>query len=159
MNEQKNVLAHLLSEAAPARQTERLLACNGDTAAYGLRLTPQQAQALEQTRQTALRETGRIELDGGMTDKLIRAFCSSPYVTQETWEETLHALLALFYAVKNELPDRMGDDAVLSCMRRAFDGPCRGSLELLAGEAMPALIRRWNRRAAGPAERMEATDD
>ena len=101
MNEQKNVLAHLLSEAAPARQTERLLACNGDTAAYGLRLTPQQAQALEQTRQTALRETGRIELDGGMTDKLIRAFCSSPYVTQETWEETLHALLALFYAVKN----------------------------------------------------------
>ena len=57
-----------------ARQARELLACN-DTTAYGLRLTPQQAQALLNTRSAALRKTGRVELGGSILQKVVLTFC------------------------------------------------------------------------------------
>lgn len=42
-------------------------------------LIEQQALALIKTRTNALKENKRIELNGGIVDKLILAFCDSPY--------------------------------------------------------------------------------
>ena len=54
-----------------AQQAQELLSCNDDTAAYGLRLTPQQAQALLDTRSAALQNTGRVELGGTILRRMI----------------------------------------------------------------------------------------
>lgn len=102
------------------KQADALLERNGETAAHGLRLTPQ----------------------------LAAAFCDSPYVTKENYEETLHELIELFYGFKNETYDVVGDDALIGYMKRAFDGECRGSLELLSGSVLPALARKLNERRA-----------
>ena len=128
------------------RQADALLECNAETSAHGLRLTPQQALALARTQAETLRKTGRIELGDGIAPKLAAAFCDSPYVTKENYEETLHELIELFYDFKNETYDVVGDDALIGYMKRAFDGACRGSLELLSGSALPALARKLNER-------------
>ena len=50
--------------------TDKILACNQDTAVYGLVLTGQQAVALAHTRTGALKDTKRIEFNSGIIDKL-----------------------------------------------------------------------------------------
>ena len=40
----------------------------------------------------ALKNTGRIEFDEGILKKLIEAFCDSPYIMQNNYEETLEEL-------------------------------------------------------------------
>lgn len=104
-------------------------------------LTAAQAAELVAARREALVQTGRVEFGSGVTEKLIRAFYTSPYLTKETYAETLQALTELFYQLKNETDDRVGDDALLAEMRARFDGDCGGSLDLLAGDAMPAFVR------------------
>lgn len=130
------------------KQADALLERNGETSAHGLRLTPRQALALAQTQTETLRKTGRIELEDGIAPKLAAAFCDSPYVTKENYEVTLHELIELFYGFKNETYDVVGDDALIGYMKRAFDGECCGSLELLPGSVLPALARKLNERRA-----------
>lgn len=111
-----------------------LLACNARTEAYGLSLSPAAAQRLLATRAETLRATGRLEFGPGILDKLVLEFYDSSWLLQETYEETLHELVELFYTYKNELP--MGDEDLLRLMRELYDGECRGSLELLGGRAL-----------------------
>ena len=120
---------------------EDVTALNTLTAAQGLTLTEAQAAELVAARREALVQTGRVEFGSGVTEKLIRAFYTSPYLTKETYAETLQALTELFYQLKNETDDRVGDDALLAEMRARFDGDCGGSLDLFAGDAMPAFVR------------------
>ena len=122
-----------------AQQTRELLDCNDTTAAYGLRLTPQQAQALLNTRSAALRKTGRVELGGSILQKVVLTFCESPYLTQDSYEETLHQLVDAFYYFKNECRDRLTDREVLDGMKRLFDGVAQGATEYLAGVPVEAL--------------------
>lgn len=133
-----------------AQQAQELLSCNDDTAAYGLRLTPQQAQALLDTRSAALRKTGRVELGGTILRRMILTFRDSPYLTAENYEATLHELVDAFYHFKTETEDRVGDEALLRYMKQAFDSSCHGSLELLTGTALPEMARRLCARAARP---------
>ena len=91
-----------------------------------------------------------MELGGSILQKVVLTFCDSPYLTQESYEETLHQLVDAFYYFKNETEDRVGDDALLRYMKRAFDGPCRGSLELLTGTALPDMARKLRAKAARP---------
>lgn len=134
----KNLMRMLtLNNGLTERQTaDQILACNEKTAQYGLVLREQQAAALAKTRTMALRETKRLELNGGIVDKLILAFCDSPYITKENYEETLHELVSLFYDLKNDTWDAVSDDDCISFLKRAFNGRCCGSLELLADEAI-----------------------
>ncbi len=126
-----------ISSSLMERQaTDKILACNEEIRKYGLVLTEQQALALVQTRTNALRENKRIELNGGIIDKLILAFCNSPYIDKDTYEDTLHELINLFYDLKNSTWDTVSDDDVIEFMKNAFDNRCHGSLELLSGEAL-----------------------
>lgn len=119
-----------------------VLKYNDVSAKYGLVLTETQAMALVETRAFALQESGRIEFGGGIIDKLIFAFCDSPYITAPHYEETLHDLIETFYYYKNETLDRISDDDLIQYMKQAFDGTCQGSMDLLAGREMEALAQR-----------------
>lgn len=135
------VLQSLAAGSLSPAAVEAVIALNALTAAEGLTLTAAQAAELVTARGEALAETGRVEFGSGVTEKLIRAFYTSPYLTKANYAEALCALTALFYQLKNETDDRVGDDALLAEMRARFDGVCGGSLELLAGDAMPAFVR------------------
>lgn len=125
------------SNALMERQTaDTILACNEEIGKYGLILTEQQALALAQTRTSALKENKRIELNGGIVDRLILAFCNSPYIGNDTYEDILHELISLFYDLKNSTWDTISDDDIITFMKNAFNNRCHGSLELLSGEAL-----------------------
>lgn len=120
----------------------------------GLTLTRKELEELTHLRESALRDTGRVELGGGILPALLRAFAASPYLERESCAQTLGELQALFYVFKNatELPD----DALLRAMSSLFDGRAGGSVELLA-DMPPETLRR---AAAGlPPERKEAADE
>ena len=101
--------------------------------------------ALAETRENALRRSGRIEFGEGITEKLIMTFCDSPYISQDDYEATLHELTVIFYDMKNETWDAVSDDELLGSMREAFDVYCHGSADLLAGSVMPQLARHIHR--------------
>ena len=123
----------------------RILDCNTHTAQYGLTLDPGQAAALAETRENALRRSGRIEFGAGITEKLIMTFCDSPYISQDDYEATLHELTLIFYDMKNETWDAVSDDELLGSMREAFDVYCHGSADILAGSVMPQLAKHIHR--------------
>lgn len=118
-----------------------VMKCNELTAKYGLSLTESQAIALVGTRITTLKEIGRIEFGGGVINKIIDAFCDSPYFSIHQYEETLHELIKIFYHCKNETLDLICDDELIASMKKSFDGICQGSLELLAGRELENLCR------------------
>lgn len=129
----------------PGRMEERavqeVMAGNERSARFGLRLSGAQAEELAAVRTEALRACGRVELGPGILGKLAEVFCDSPYLGQDNYAETLSELVELFYHYKNETGDRVADDALIGFMKSAFDGPCRGSVELLAGRELYGLAR------------------
>lgn len=129
-------LAAIGSSLIERQAAEKLLACNEELKKNGLSLTAQQALALTQTRMNALKENKRIELNGYIVDKLILAFCNSPYIYKDTCEDTFHELIHLFYDLKNNTWDTISDEDVIEFMKNAFNNRCHGSLELLSGEAL-----------------------
>lgn len=129
-------LVAVSSSLMERQAADKILACNEEIKKYGLALTEQQALALVQTRTNALKENKRIELNGGIVDKLILVFCNSPYIDKDTYEDTLHELISLFYDLKNNTWDTISDDDVIEFMKNAFNNRCHGSLDLLSGEAL-----------------------
>lgn len=113
-----------------------IMAINEATRQFGLTLTPKQAVDLVETRTLALQQTGRIEIGGGMIDKMITAFANSSFLTSYNYAETLNDLVELFYYFKNETLDQVSDDDLIQFMNKAFNGVCQGSLELLAGREL-----------------------
>lgn len=116
-----------------------ILSCNEETCQYGLILTPEQAQALVLSRNQSLKASGRIELGGGVIEKLIHSFAGSPYINAGNYEETLHCLIDIFYSFKSDTWETVSDNQLIEFMKNAFDGSCRGSLELLEAREMTLL--------------------
>ena len=151
------ILGGAMSESG---QHAALLACNEFTRQYGLTLTAEDAAMLTETQREALRTAGRVEFTGGAVEKIVTEFAASPYITQASFAATLAALTELFYTFKNETSDLIGDEALIKYMRHAFDGECRGSVEVLAADALPELARRVNRyRARGGLTGTEGADE
>lgn len=125
-------------------QTElgELQGCNRFTAAYGLVLSQTQMQTLLRRRNQALQNTNRVEFGGGILKDLIQAFCDSPFLHQENYEETLLELQDLFYYYKNESMDLWSDEELVGHMRRLYDGPAQGSMEYLGGTGLEQLCRK-----------------
>ena len=121
-------LAVFLSEQ---NQVELVRKTNEYTERFGLRLTDLDIQKLMEGRRECLAEQRRVEFGTGVLDKIIFAFCDSDYIYQENYVETIAALQNIFYLYKNESMDELTDDELISVMREAFDGECKGSLEYL----------------------------
>ena len=81
-------------------------------------------------------------LETGLLPMLILAFCDSPYIRQDNYEDTVVALLDVFYTVKNESMDLLSDDELIDFMKAQFDGECQGSMESLCDATLEGLCRR-----------------
>ena len=122
-------------------EAQGLSETNALTARYGLTLSEQDIATLMEKRVTALSETGRVEFGKGILEKLVFAFCDSPYLFQDTYMETLLALQDAFYYFKNESLDALTDDELIAFMKEQFDGECEGSVEYLTGTLLEDLCR------------------
>lgn len=115
--------------------------CNTLTGRFGLTLSEAQIAELVEARFAALGDTGRVEFGGGVLKKLVWAFCDSPYLTQENYQEIVAELQDSFYYFKNESVDRIPDDELIDLMKYYFDHVCHGSLEYLSGTSLEELCR------------------
>ena len=120
-------------------EVKELSDCNEFSIKYGLILSDNQIQNLVQKRFEALRDTGRIEFGEGILKKLVYAFCDSPYLHNQNYEETLLELQDAFYYFKNESDDRISDDELIEYMKDTFDGKAQGSIEYLTGTSLEEL--------------------
>lgn len=153
-------LALIGGELLQKKQVDAILRCNETTYSCGLTLTHKQAVELANTCTETLKKTGRIEFRGGITDKLIMSFYDSPYLSNDTFEDTLCELIDLFYSFKNEMYDRISDDTLISYMKQSFNGECHGSIELLSSDALPELAEKINKAyLINPFDDMEITND
>ena len=128
------------------KETKELRGANEFSTKYGLSLSENQIQNLAQKRFEALKDTGRIEFGEGILKKLVYAFCDSPYIHQQNYEETLVELQDAFYYFKNETDDRLSDDELIEYMKDTFDGKAQGSIEYLSGTSLEELRRNARRR-------------
>lgn len=115
---------------------ETLLETNRYTEPYGLTLTAEDTKILAAERQNALKRERRIEPQESILPRIIFSFCDSPYLTQDTYLDSLIRLQEIFYLYKNEMQDEITDDELLSFMREQFDTVCFGDLDYLEGTCL-----------------------
>lgn len=132
-------LSIVFGELAIKSAAEDILRCSSITEKYGITISARQAAELAAVRSKALRTVGRVEFGAGVAEKLIKAFCDSPYLNERSFTEKLGELIEMFYIYKNETLDLVSDDDLIEYMRRAFDGVCQGSAELLGGTVLAEL--------------------
>ena len=111
-------------------------------------ISAEQAAMLVQHQRAALRDVGRVDFGGGVLKKLAAAFCGSPYIQANNWADTLAQLTELFYALKNETRDQLGDDALIAAMAARFNGDAGGSLDALAATEPVWFLRFDKERVA-----------
>lgn len=114
---------------------------NDYTLKYGLTLSDHDINALVEHRKEALELSGRIEFSGGVIQKLIYKFASSPYVYQDNYVSTMSELQELFYYFKNETMDEINDDDLIHIMKQYFDLDCQGSLKSLQTRVFENICR------------------
>lgn len=118
------------------RVLSEILECNMETKEFGLKLSEEDAKEIFKTRTNSLKKTGRIEFNGEIITKIILEFKDSPYIYQDNYADTINELVDIFYNYKNETLEYLGDDELISIMKKFFDGYCQGSLELLEGKIL-----------------------
>jgi hypothetical protein len=128
-----------------AQTALELMEANELTERFGLTLGPIEIARIAQKRFDALRNAGRVEFTRGIVRSLIEAFCDSPYIRQDEYEETVCELIDSFYYFRNESDGLIPDEDLIECMRAHFDGVCQGSLEYLNGTTLFELLRSGRR--------------
>lgn len=108
-----------------------IIELNKTTEKYGLILTKEQAIDLVNNRNIILKEIGRIEIGGGILQKLIYKFCDSSYIYKDEYLDILEELTNIFYEYRCEFDGKLTDEQIIKYMKNKFDNSCNGSLELL----------------------------
>lgn len=121
-----------LSNLSLNSEKNKLIECNKFLNEYGLSLSMKDIDSIVERRTLALKNNKRIELDGGIIDKVIREFFDSPYISNDDFIETITEIIELFYYYKNETNDSISDDDLLKLMRKYFDDFAHGDLDYLS---------------------------
>ncbi|MBF4691825.1 DUF6323 family protein [Fusibacter ferrireducens] len=120
---------------------DEILELNDLSGLFGLKLTPQDALALIESRNQALISHGRIEIGSATIGKIIEAFLDSPYIQQANYVATLDELIETFYYMKNEMFEVISDDDLIELMVKYFNGKSGGSIELLRDRDLEKVLR------------------
>ena len=120
-----------LMAALQQQQLQKVLDTNRQSEQYGLTLTQKDAEQLMVGRKQVLEAQRRVELRQSILPVLVETFCSSPYLNQQNYLETLLRLQEIFFCYKNEMLDEITDEELLHFMREQFDTVCYGDLDYL----------------------------
>ena len=105
--------------------SDELLALNEVSREYGLTLTAEEAKELSETRRIALEENERVEAGAGAVPEILKRFCASRYVNAENYTYILNEVTYLFYYIKTETDDKIGDEALIDELFERFELYCR----------------------------------
>lgn len=122
-----------------------VLASNEQSRKYGLVFTVVEAEELIEARNRSISSHGRVEMGIDAVKKIIAAFCTSAYINRDEYAETVSELLDIFYYMKNETEDRIGDDELIDMMQEYYNGSCEGSLDLLKNREMALFASSFRR--------------
>lgn len=109
----------------------------------GILLTAAQKVSLCRAERDALTDTGRLAFGETAAEQILRGFWDSAWLAgnedglEEDCAAALEELTWLFYQFKNET--ELPDELLIRRMRELFDGPCRGSAELLGQVELSVL--------------------
>lgn len=126
---------------SPNPTISELLETNSLSAPYGLKLSPLDALEIVEKRNLALSGYGMVELSTDPVIKIINEFCSSPYINPGDFLMIINELIDIYYYIKNELEDLIGDNELILTMKYFFNHSCQGSTELLKNREMALLVR------------------
>ncbi|MGE5403891.1 MAG: DUF6323 family protein [Candidatus Saccharibacteria bacterium] len=118
----------------------QILGTNDRSQKHQLKLSEADAVEIIEARDMALKNLGRFELNFNIIHEIITTFCSSPYINQLDYAATICDLVEIFYYMKNETGDQIGDNEIIGFMRHHFDNQCFGSIELLVGRELESLL-------------------
>lgn len=107
----------------------------------GLKITAKEAEFIAETEENAVAEQQRVEIGTGAAALITEKFIRSAYVTQESFAETIAALVDIFYEAKEESFDMLYDDEIADIMFYFFEHVSEGSTELLQGRDMEEFCR------------------
>lgn len=134
--EKENHILQLMLQEKSRQELAQVISMNEQTGRFGLELSEADAKLLVECRNKSLEKHQRIEFKEGILEKLIFAFCDSPYLNQDNYRENLERLVDIFYEFKNECGENLTDDELLTFMQEQFDGVCCGDLEYLEGTCL-----------------------
>jgi len=115
------------------QQVNEILQLNDESSKYGMVLSTDDVLQLLEARNGFLQHIGRIDISIEVSKSIISNFSNSSFMAPEIYVATLHELHQIFYYMKNETQDKIGDDALIKLMKDYFETSCGGSLELLKG--------------------------
>ena len=116
------------------QQINEILELNDTTNKFGLLLNATEITQILEERNKDLKYIGRIDFSIEVTKNLVANFCNSSFITQETYVETLQGLHTVFYHLKNETMDKIGDTILINLIKDYFENSCGGSVEVLKGK-------------------------
>lgn len=132
--------AYPLNSWLQSNALEQLALTNVKSQRFYLRLSEADARQIVEARDLSLKNSGRVELSFDVVNHLITVFCSSPYINQDDYAVTICELVDIFYYMKNETADEIGDIELIEIMKDFFDHRCYGSLELLVYRELPSIV-------------------
>ena len=127
------IVLNSLNNALKEQQVNEILQLNDESSKYGMVLTANEVLQLLEARNGFLQHIGRIDIGIEVSKSIVCNFSNSTYMTPEIYVATLHELHEIFYYMKNETEDKIGDDALIKLMKDYFETTCGGSVELLKG--------------------------
>lgn len=128
------IVLNSMNSALKEHQVNEILQMNDESRKFGLVLTAKEVVQILEARNRYLQYIGRIELDIEVTKSIISNFCNSTYIIPEEYTAVIHELHEVFYYMKNETEDRIGDEKLVILIKDYFENSCGGSLELLKGK-------------------------
>ncbi|WP_425446511.1 DUF6323 family protein [Dethiothermospora halolimnae] len=133
------------SKAIKESYVTELLKSNKKIKKYGLTLTSKEVSKIVEVRNDILENYDRVELGIQVTKKLIEDFSSSSYVDENDYIFVLNELQEIFYYLKNETEDRIGDIQLIDIIRKCFENECGGSVELLKSK-LQEFVKEFRRK-------------
>lgn len=122
-----------------------LLVSNEETRKYGLVITNAEAEEIIEARNRSISSHGRVELGIEVVKKIIVVFSTSAYINRDEYAETISELVDIFYYMKNETEDTIGDDELIDMMQVYYNGSCQGSLDLLKNRELALFAAKFRR--------------
>ena len=116
------------------QQIDEILEMNDQSSQFGVMLTANQAIQILEARNRFIQSIGRIELGVEASKLIIAYFCNSSFINQDDYVNILAELHEVFYYMKNETEDKIGDDELIRIIKDCFEKDCGGSLELIKGK-------------------------
>ena len=122
---------HSMSNLMAQDTIDRLLKTNEESKRYGLTITEKEAKEIIISRNNTLKSLGRIEFDINVTEKIMQNLCKSPFINKESYFDTINEFQEIFYYMKNETEDSIGDNEIIEMIDDLYNNSCGGSIEFL----------------------------